>query len=330
MPILPRRLAGLVVAVLLALPTLPAQTIQWDSIGWNQNQAIAPELTPYFDQANHVKNPFSGLGSSSGGVNNFASQSFTDVAGSGVDMTVYHSRNNYDGSTLEGPDLYNPVDNENPDRRVTGESALRVTRDNTLDSGIYHPVTVVLSFSQPVTFEEFLLGSLSVVGSSNENVVVRAFASDDATGPVVKASAFRNVSDLQDGSTLLHGQWDTGGPDWGAVNELSNIDVDPDLTLDANGVATDVGDAGDDGIYHIIGMGNQNDRRYGRAVLEWDTPVQSVAASFFPSSGNDFDSYDPTDQWVSAILAPYTFTPVPEPSTGLLLLPALLAFRRRR
>lgn len=292
-------------------------------------------MTPYFDQTDHVKNAYSGLGSSTGGVANFASQSFTNIDGSGVDMTVHFSRNNYDGNNpatdLEGPDLYNPVDNPNPDRRTTGESALRVTRDLTTTGGIIHPVPFVISFSQPVTFEEFLLGSLSVVGSSHENVVVRAFASDDATGSVVKASGFRNVSDLQDGSTLLHGQWDPTGPDHGINNRLDNIDVDPDLILDSNGVATNTGSAADDGIYPLIGMGSQNDSRYGRAALEWDTPVQSVAASFFPSSGNDFDSYDPTTQWVSAIFAPFTFTPVPEPTVVLLLLlPALLGLRRLR
>ncbi len=94
------RVARAAILTLLFSAAASAQVIDWDSIGWNENQAIAPELTPYFDQTNHVKNAYSGLGSSSGGVANFSSQpSFTNLSGSGVNMTVYHSRNNYDGST---------------------------------------------------------------------------------------------------------------------------------------------------------------------------------------------------------------------------------------
>jgi hypothetical protein len=52
---------------------------------------------------------------------------------------------------------------------------------------------------------------------------------------------------------------------------------------------------------------------YGRVKLIYDTEyVQSIAVSFFPTSdanGTPFTDTNYTAQWISAIVAPHTFTP---------------------
>ncbi|MFZ0544688.1 MAG: hypothetical protein WAM60_04590 [Candidatus Promineifilaceae bacterium] len=292
-------------------------TIHWDDISpdispdpdFVINDNISPEVDTYFssDTDPHL-DPYHGLGSSTGGVNGFSSQFFPNAANSGVDITIYYSDNNYDGPTLEGPDLYEPVIDPNPDIRVTGEYVMRVNRDI---GGTRTPTTVVISFSEPVFMDEFIVGSLSDVDFSYEHAIVRAFASDDATGPVVKASGFINISDLENCDTLLLDQCVATGPI--NTNLLSNVAVDPDL-IDSNndGVYENVGSVADDGLYHVYGVIAQPDG-YGRVKLIYGSdPIQSIAASYFPTISSDPDPFTDTvytDQWISAIVAPYTFTP---------------------
>jgi hypothetical protein len=266
--------------------------------------------------------PYHGLASATGGVTGFASQTFTNAAVSGVDMVVYYSRNQHDGMTgdvLEGPDLYGPpsctfptCNDVNPDRLVTGEWALRVTRDYT---DARTPVTVVLSFSAPVYLYEFIVGSLSEVSGSYEHAIVRGFSSADATGPVVKASGLINISNLTDGSTLINGFWDPTGPT--TSNGLANLAVEPSLIdSNADGVYENIGDGTDDGVYHLYGAGLQTSdpttSHYGRAKWVYgDAPVRSIAISYFPTStanGTPFDDTTYTEQWISAIFAAVAFS----------------------
>lgn len=277
------------------------------------NDANPSEINTNFSgAADPHKDPYHGLGSSTGGLSGFDSQVFTNSSGSGLTLTVYYSRNNHDGNALEGPDLYGPfvqnVRDPNPDRRVTAVWDLRMTRDHIVQRT---PTTVVFSFSAPILMDEFIVASLSTVSASHEHAITRAFLTADATGPVVKATQFINISDLNDGSTLLNGLWDPTGPL--TVNALTNVAVDPDL-VDSNndGVYENVGSAADDGVYHVYGVGSQSASRYGRVKLVYGQPVRSIAVSFFPTStanANPFTDTAYTDQWISTIVAPFVFSP---------------------
>lgn len=285
---------------------------------FNQNTPIGAEDDTYFSAApNPHTDPYHGLGSATGGLNGFSSQSFPNVASSGLDMTVYYSNNNWDGNILEGPDLYMPgVSNPNPDRRVTGEYVVRMTRDHV---GTRTPTTIVLVFSEPVYMDEYLVASLSIVDASHEHAIIRAFATADATGPVVKASELINISDLDTCAPLLLDQCVNEGPT--PSNALTNVEIDPDM-IDANndGVYENVGTASDDGLYHVYGDITQPDG-YGRIKVVYGlTPVRSIAVSFFATStanANPFTDTAYTAQWISTIVAPHTFTPAEETAITL-------------
>ena len=188
-------------------------TIDWNAIGFVEKDTVPSEINTYFDEVNNHKNPLHGLGASTGGVQDFLSQNFSNVAGSGIDMTIWYSRNMHDQSSSNrwGPNLYGSTGGTNPDARVTGNYALRMTRDVTANttlsggSNVRSLFTTVLSFSEPITLDEFLMASLSRI-SDYEHVVIRAFSGPDATGSVVKASGFINESDESDDSNLLHQQ----------------------------------------------------------------------------------------------------------------------------
>jgi hypothetical protein len=207
---------------------------------------------------------------------------------------------------MYGPTSCSGCSGQNPDLRVTAEWALRVTRDHI---GTRSPTTVVFSFSQPVLIDELIVASISQVGSSYENAIVRAFATADATGPVVKASGLSNISGISDDATLLHGLGLDTAPT--TTNALSNIAVEMDGLTDigSDGVFEGVGSAGDDGVYHIYGVGNQSEGRYGRAKWAYtSSTIQSVAVSYFPTDVASFTDYTYTTQWISAIFAPFSFS----------------------
>jgi hypothetical protein len=162
-----------------------------------------------------------------------------------------------------------------------------------------------------VFLDEFLIGSLSIVGASHEHAIVRAFGSEDATGPVVKANDLINISNLNDCTTLLFTLCDLAGPI--TSNSLGNIVVDPDLTDGGDGDYDNVGTVADDGLYHVYGDINQAASGYGRFKVVYTTDaIQSIAVSFFPTStanANPFTDTAYTDQWISTIVAPHSFTP---------------------
>ncbi len=119
-----------------------------------------------------TRNAYFGLSSSSGGTTGFGSQTWNNVSGSGVNMTLHYSQNmtevggTRDGQT-DGPDFYGDTSEftggVNPDRRITGHTALRFNSDRT---GSAAPTTVVASFSEPVYINQLLLGSLSQIGGA--------------------------------------------------------------------------------------------------------------------------------------------------------------------
>jgi hypothetical protein len=311
--------------------------INWGTVGFNENVALAPVTNTYVPASNPLSNPYFGLESSTGGISNFVSQTFTNVSGTGISMTVSFSRNNYDGPNLQGLDLY--TGGENPDHHVSGINALRINRDlirtNAADPS-YSPVTVVLSFSQDVYLREYIVASLSTVGVAHENAFVRAFATADATGPVVKANYLENISDRTNSTGLLIDPLTASGTSPN-VNSLANLGVNPALALDSGGVSTTVGTVADTGLYHAVGLGAQEDKKYGRMLLSWDsTPIRSIAYSTWASTTEDYASITYSNNNVSTIFAPVAFSlePVPEPSTfGMFgaagLIGAVLARRRR-
>lgn len=290
-------------------------TLDWGLLGWDETNVTTAEVNPYFDEVLHNENPFHGLGSSTGGTNNFLSQTFTNVRASQTDISVQYSHNMFDQTTLDTPNLYGGAGGTNPDRRATGPDTLRFNRDysdnyahGTLGN-VRSPATVVVSFSRPVYMNELIAGSLSVIQGDSENVVIRAFDGPDATGNIVKASAFDNVSDADDDSTLVHKLGDPTGPL--QTNDLSNVNLDPDNTFDASGRGTNIGLAADDGIYHAIGAVNQLSGAYGRVAVRYEnTPIRSIALStWMTDTATDFTSATYTNTSHSIIVAPLTFCP---------------------
>lgn len=312
--------AGLAALIAVSDAAAQAYTINWGTIGWVSNTAANGTDT---STAGGPGSAYYGLASASGGVTEFSSQTFSNYAGSGVDLTVHYSQNGYDNQTNNGPDRYSNtsgpgVNGENPDRRVTGGETLRINSDL---GGTLTPVTVVFSFSRPVYINQFIAGSISsAVNGGFEHAMVRAFASANATGPAVAATLYKNISDVE--GPLL-GQT----TDLIRTNSLDNVRMDPSIA---------------DNTYHTIGTGAQAEGRYGRVELAWANQlVQSIALSHWATqeteevNGVTLPTFNGplTKNWTSMLASPITFT-IPEPAhasliagIGALMMPAL---RRRR
>ncbi|MGI8604629.1 MAG: choice-of-anchor A family protein [Verrucomicrobiales bacterium] len=138
-----------------------------------QNMALSG-ADPWFG----TRNAYYGLASATGGVAGFGSQTWNNVSGSGVNMTLYVSQNMTESNDqLQGPDLHGDIPaytgGVNPDRRVPGHTALRFTSDQ--HGSTIAPATIVASFSEPVYINQAIWGSLSSLGGSNsptaENLV---------------------------------------------------------------------------------------------------------------------------------------------------------------
>lgn len=269
-----------------------AQTVMnWGSLGFVEDQAIAAEVDTYVDNVNYGANPYHGLATSTGGVGGWLFQSFDNVGGSGTTLTIHQSLNSTDAYNLEGASVYGQSGGDNPDCRVTGINTLRVNNDKT---GTITPVTVVLSFSEPVTIQEFIVGSLSQIAADQyENIVVRAFTGQEATGATVAAATYTNISDLGNDITLSHGQGDPGC--LATDNLLANVIMAP---------------ASANQTFRVIGANYQSDNRYGRVKWSWDFPIQSIAISTWLTSSNLFTENNYVAGWHSILMAPVTFTPV--------------------
>lgn len=122
-----------------------AAFVDWPAIGWNDAGPAGP-----------------------------ATQSFTNVDGTGIDLDVTYSGNMWDGV----PNIYAAAAPVPP-----LETALRWT-NNQGDTGgapgtANGPSTMELVFSEPVLLDEFTVGSLSLIGTRYEWAEVRAFDNDD-------------------------------------------------------------------------------------------------------------------------------------------------------
>lgn len=327
-------LLGLGTLAMLAQPKLLAYTIDWDDMianGFPINQPLSGANTATTGSAAYGTANF-GL-STTGGVNGFASWTY-NVAAEDLDITMYYSQNMYDASTsaAEGPSFYSNsgYEGQNPDRRVTGNTTIRITADR---ASTVTPVSFVMSFSKPVKFNELILGSLSKVSSSYEHAYIRALSGEAATGSLVKASYFENISDRVNSDGLLIDPFTEDGPDYSASgNTDSNLNIE-------SGIEIDVGTALDDGIYHVAGTDDQGPegQDYGRVLLRYkDQAIQSMVLTYWASSVSDVDetaASNMTNQWISTTFAASTLEVVPEPSsttatTFLLALLALIHSRR--
>lgn len=262
--------------------------LDWSSLGFIEDEAISSEVDTYVDNVNFDANPHHGFATSSGGVSGWLSQSFDDVGGSGISITIKNSLNHTD-DVLEGPSIYGDGAGSNPDCRVTGTNALRINNDK---DAAFTPVTVVITFSAAVTIEEFIVGSLSIIGTDGfENIAVRAFTGVDGTGSTVAAAAYENVSDLDSDGSLDHGLGDLSCP--ATNNQLSSVSM---ASPSANNT------------YHVMGVGLQDDSRYGRVKWEWSSPIRSIAVSTWITNTGSLIDPNYEYSYHSILISPISFS----------------------
>jgi PEP-CTERM motif len=116
-------------------------------------------------------------------------QSFSNVDGSGIDITVAYTDNMFDNNSV--PNLYTT---ENaPTAGIAG--TLRFTNDRR-DRASVMATAVTISFSEAVYIDEMGTVSLSTIHNKQENMIVEAF---DANGAAVFATTYgTNTAGLVD------------------------------------------------------------------------------------------------------------------------------------
>jgi PEP-CTERM motif len=113
-------------------------------------------------------------------------QSFSNVDGSGIDITVAYTDNMFDNNSV--PNLYT-TDNS-PTAGIVGTLRFTNDRDTLLETA------VTISFSEAVFIDEMGTVSLSTIGRRQENMIVEAF---DANGAAVFATTYgTNTAGLVD------------------------------------------------------------------------------------------------------------------------------------
>jgi hypothetical protein len=140
-------IAALLTSLALALPA-GASTIDWEG------------LVPAWDDTDQS-----------------GSQSFLDVDGSGVDITVDYTDNMFDRDSV--PNIYGP---EAPTAQIMG--SLRWTNDR---DAPYEPSSITITFSEDVYIDLVTVVSLSTIAGLNENLVVEA---RDQSGMLVAATGY--------------------------------------------------------------------------------------------------------------------------------------------
>ena len=213
-------------------------------------------------------------------------RTFTNVNGSGVDVTVEYSTNQrwqeQNQSRLNLYDKYEPKKhslNDSHDLWVY-HGILRVT-NNRNDTG-NDSAWVKMTFSQPVTIGQMWAGSLSTISSYREWMKVSAYSSDNVDLSNLSASADALVSpskvdDYQDffNTTCSHTTYSENAE--GDECNLAGAD-DPNYI----GILPN-----SDGSVTLKGLGSQGSKQYGRAFFEYNTPVQTM---IFEHYTTDIDS----------------------------------------
>lgn len=146
----PARWVELVALLFLSLSlatTAQALTLDWSAIGWDDTDTSGQ-------------------------------QTFLNVDGSRVDVTVSYTDNMFDNDSV--PNIYDAATAPLP----SIEGTLRFTNDRT---PVLEPTSVTITFSEDVFVSTLSTLSLSVINGFRENMVVEAF---DAAGAPVLASTY--------------------------------------------------------------------------------------------------------------------------------------------
>lgn len=198
---------------------------------FEENVDYVTEVNTYIDTVNYEANPLHGITSASYPVTGATAvpatwapltQVISDFGGSGIDVTMEFSPNTFDSGRTGGPNIYGSLGGTNPDSDVTGKYALRMVNDKV---AAFTPFTAVITFSEPIFLDEFIVGSSSRISNHYENAVVRGFEGPHATGNTVAATTYQNISDLTDDSTLIHNLGVSASNS--TNNSLDNLKIDP-------------------------------------------------------------------------------------------------------
>ena len=202
-------------------------------------------------------------------------RTFTNVNGSGVDVTVEYSTNqrwqqgNHNGLNLY--DKYSPQKhslNDSHDLWVY-HGILRMT-NNPNDTG-NDSAWVKMTFSKPVTIEQLWAGSLSTINNYREWMKVSAYSSDHVDLNNLSASVNALVSpskvaDYQDffNTTCNHTTYSDNAEghkcNLAGADDPSFIEILPHQ----------------DGSVTLKGLGSQGSQQYGRAFFKYATPVKTI------------------------------------------------------
>ena len=214
-------------------------------------------------------------------------RTFTNVNGSGVDVTVEYSTNQrwQQEQNRNGLNLY---DNYSPQKDSLNDShnlwiyhgILRVT-NNPSDTG-NDSAWVKMTFSQPVTIDELWAGSLSTISTYREWMKVSAYLSDNVDMNNLAASANNLVSpskvdDYQGFFNKTCSQTNYSDNAEGHDCNMAGAD-DPNFIE----ILPDI-----DGSVTLKGLGSQENQEYGRAFLAYNTPVRTIVFEHYTTDIND-------------------------------------------
>ena len=214
-------------------------------------------------------------------------RTFTDVNGSGVDVTVEYSTNQrwQQAQNHNGLNLY---DKNSSQKHSLNDShdlwvyhgILRVT-NNPSDTG-NDSAWVKVTFSKPVTIDQLWAGSLSTINDYREWMKVSAYSSDNVDINNLSSSSNvlvspSKVDDYQDffSTTCSH----TTYSDNAVGHECNMAGADDPNFIDIL--------PNNDGSITLKGLGSQGNQEYGRAFFEYTTPVQTI---IFEHYTTDIDS----------------------------------------
>jgi hypothetical protein len=234
-------------------------------------------------------------------------RTFTNVNGSGVDVTVEYSTNqrwqrdqNHNGLNLY--DKYSPKKhslNDSHDLWVY-HGILRVT-NNPNDTG-NDSAWVKMTFSKPVTIEQLWAGSLSTINSYREWMKVSAYSSDSVDLNNLSASANALVSpskvaDYQNffNTTCNHTTYSDNAE--GHECNLAGADNPNYIGILPH----------EDGSVTLKGLGSQGNKEYGRAFFEYTTPVQTIIFEHY-TTNIDSDTQRNSGYTSVAISPEFVFT----------------------
>ena len=234
-------------------------------------------------------------------------RTFSNVNGSGVDVTIEYSTNqrwqqeqNHNGLNLY--DNYSPQEdslNDNHDLWLY-HGILRFT-NNPNDKG-NDSAWVKITFSQPVTIDKLWAGSLSTISTYREWMKVSAYSSNnvDMNNLASSANALVSSSKVDDyqgffNKTCSHTSYSDNAE--GHECNMAGAD-DPNYI----GILPNT-----DGSVTLKGLGSQENQQYGRAFFEYNTPVRTIVFEHY-TTDLDNDTQRNSSYTSVAISPEFVFT----------------------